>query len=118
LGGLVAAMAASPHPLVAALAVDMPFASPALFRLLRQLHAGEDAVVPITASGSEPLHAVYAVRCLASLRGALVGGRLGVRSALRTLVVREVRESEWRQADPSGRFALNLNRGEDLKLLE
>jgi molybdenum cofactor guanylyltransferase len=118
LGGLVAAMAASPHPLVAALAVDMPFASPAVFRLLRRVHAGEDAVVPIAALGPEPLHAVYAVRCLASLRGALAGGRFGVRSALRSLLVREVPESEWRQADPSGRFALNLNRVEDLKLLE
>jgi hypothetical protein len=37
---------------------------------------------------------------------------------LRSLVVREVPEAEWRTVDPDGRFALNVNRMEDLELLE
>jgi molybdenum cofactor guanylyltransferase len=118
LGGLVAAMAASPHPLVAALAVDMPFASPAVFRLLRQMHAGEDVVLPVTASGPEPLHAVYSTSCLGELRAALAQGRLGLRSVLKGLSIREVLEVEWRLADPGSTFALNLNRVEDLELLK
>jgi molybdopterin-guanine dinucleotide biosynthesis protein A len=44
LGGLVGGLAASPHHLLAAAAVDMPFVSPAVLRLLAGLHEDEDAV--------------------------------------------------------------------------
>jgi molybdopterin-guanine dinucleotide biosynthesis protein A len=117
MGGLAAALAASPHPLIAAVAVDMPFASPELFRLLVRLHAGEDAVVPVTGGGREPLHAIYARACLPKVRRALAEGRLALRGLLEGLTVRDVQETEWRPADPEGRFALNLNRAEDLPLL-
>jgi len=114
LAGLAAALEASPHRLVAVVAVDMPFANPRLLRLLARLHAGEDAVVPVTASGPEPLHAVYTTRALPEARLALSEGRLGVRRLLERLRVREVSEPEWRRADPRGRFALNVNSPQDL----
>jgi molybdopterin-guanine dinucleotide biosynthesis protein A len=117
LAGLVAGLGASPHPLLVAVAVDMPFASPEVLRLLAVLHAGEDAVVPVTASGTEPLHAAYARAALPALRMALAERRLALRAVLSGLRVREVHEPEWRAADPTGRFALNLNRTEDLPAL-
>ena len=117
LGGLVAGLAASPSALLAVVAVDMPLASPAVFRLLATLRRDEDAVVPVTSSGLEPLHAVYAHRALASLRASLEEGRLGLRAALARLSVRQVAEEEWRAADPTGRFALNLNVARDLAAL-
>jgi hypothetical protein len=40
-----------------------------------------------------------------------------MRAVLKGLRVREVPEAEWRVADPTGRFALNLNRAEDLAAL-
>jgi molybdopterin-guanine dinucleotide biosynthesis protein A len=120
LGGLVAGLAASPHPLLAAVAVDMPFASPALFELLAGLHEGEDAVVPRTGPRSEPqpLHAVYSAAALPALRAALAQGRLALHEVLTHMRVRWVGEDEWSVADPTGRFAINLNRAEDLGLLE
>jgi molybdopterin-guanine dinucleotide biosynthesis protein A len=117
LGGLAAALAASPHPLLAAVAVDMPFASAGLLRLLAGLCGGEDAVVPVTAHGREPLHAVYSAASLPAMRTALAEGRFALQALLDVLEVREVREDEWRQADPEGRFALNLNRAKDLSEL-
>ena len=117
LSGLVAGLAASPHDLLAAVAVDMPFASPELFRHLAERAVGVDAVVPVTASGREPLHAVYAASALPGLRAALFEDHLAVRDALGTLRVQEVTEDEWRQADPTGRFSLNVNRPEDLARL-
>jgi molybdopterin-guanine dinucleotide biosynthesis protein A len=113
LGGLIAGLEASPHPLMAVAAADMPFASPELFRELARLCGGHDAVVPVTSSGPEPLHAVYSRSAIAGLRLALSDGRLALRSALTTIRVREVREEEWRAGDPTGRFALNINRPED-----
>jgi len=118
LGGLVAGLAASPHPLLAVVAVDLPFASPALFRLLADLHRGEDAVVPRNDSGPQPLHAAYAAAALPRLRAALADRRLALQEVLAELEVRWVGEDEWRLADPAGRFAVNLNRPEDLDMIE
>lgn len=118
LSGLVAGLAASPHPLLAVVAVDLPFASPALFRLLADLHGGEDAVVPRNDSGPQPLHAVYATAALPRLRAALADGRLALQEVLADLEVRWVGEDEWRAADPAGRFAVNLNRPEDVDMIE
>jgi molybdenum cofactor guanylyltransferase len=114
LGGLVGGLAASPHHLLAAVAVDMPFVSPELLSLLADLQDGEDAVVPVTDSGAEPLHAVYAKTALPGLREASAKGRFVLRAVLEGLRVRLVEEAEWRRADPTGRFALNVNRPEDL----
>ena len=114
LGGLLGGLARSPHQLVATVAVDMPFASPKLLRLLADLHTGEDAVVPVTDAGVQPLHAVYATTAVAGLRRSRAAGRLALRLALEGLRVRRVEEGEWRSADPTGRFALNVNRPEDL----
>jgi molybdopterin-guanine dinucleotide biosynthesis protein A len=118
LGGLVSALAASPHELLAAVAVDMPFASPEVFRLLAALHDGEDAVVPMTSRGLEPLHAVYSRRALVSVRHALEDRRFRMRTLLETLAVRTVYRQEWGRADPDGRFATNLNTGGDLASLQ
>jgi molybdopterin-guanine dinucleotide biosynthesis protein A len=115
MGGLVGGLAASPHHLLAAAAVDMPFVSPELMQLLADLHDDQDAVVPVTDSGTEPLHAVYAKTALPLLREACADRRFALRAVLERLQVRLVPEGEWRPADPSGRFALNVNNPEDLK---
>jgi molybdopterin-guanine dinucleotide biosynthesis protein A len=115
LGGLLGGLAVSPHLLMAVVGVDMPFVSPQLMTLLARLHREEDAVVPVTRSGVEPLHAVYATTAVDGLRRTRAEGRVALRAALDTLRVRLVAEDEWKAADPTGKFALNLNRPEDLK---
>lgn len=114
LGGIVAGLEAAGHPLVAVVAVDMPFASPALLRMLAALAAGQDAVVPVTRQGPQPLHAVYATDAATAFRASFEAGRLSVRDALGLVRTRFVAPREWRAADPSGRFAENLNTPEDL----
>jgi molybdopterin-guanine dinucleotide biosynthesis protein A len=118
LAGIVAALEASPVRLLAVVAVDMPFASPEVFTLLAQLHVDEDAVVPVTAAGLEPLHAIYSRQALPMLRQALERGVFGLRSVLRQLRIRRVERSEWQAADPTGRFPLNLNSPADLSMLQ
>jgi molybdopterin-guanine dinucleotide biosynthesis protein A len=114
LGGLVAGLAASPHPLLAVVAVDMPFVSPEVLLLLANELGDGDAAIPVTDRGLEPLHAVYSVRALAGLRSALESGQLGLQQAVSDrLRIRRVDEPDWRAADPSGTFAVNLNRPED-----
>jgi molybdenum cofactor guanylyltransferase len=114
LGGLVAGLEASPHELVAVVAVDMPFASPELLRFLASLRQGEEAVVPRGATGLEPLHAVYSTSALPAMRNALAEGRYGLRQLLSDLRLREVGASEWSRSTIDPRFAFNINRPEDL----
>jgi molybdopterin-guanine dinucleotide biosynthesis protein A len=120
LGGIVAGLEAAPRPLVAVVAVDMPNCSPEVLRLLARLciEGDWDAAVPVTASGAQPLHAVYSRRrALPSLRSALVDGRLAMRHALADMRVALVGREVWGAADPDGRFAANLNNPADLALL-
>jgi molybdopterin-guanine dinucleotide biosynthesis protein A len=114
LGGLAAGLDASPHPLLAVCAVDMPFASPEVYRLLLSLVGDQQAAVPVTERGPQPLHAVYSTSALPAVRAALREGHLRALDLLADLRVREVRQDEWGAADPRGRFAVNVNRPEDL----
>jgi molybdopterin-guanine dinucleotide biosynthesis protein A len=114
LGGLVAGLEASPHALMAVVAVDMPYLSPELLGLLASLWQGEAAVVPMGETGREPLHAVYSTGALPALQGALADGRYGLRQLLSALAVREVDASQWAGRDIDPRFAFNINRPEDL----
>ena len=61
LGGLAGALHATKNPLLALVACDMPFVSPALFEYERDrmVASGADVVIPSTTQGLEPLHAVY-----------------------------------------------------------
>jgi molybdopterin-guanine dinucleotide biosynthesis protein A len=114
ISGLVAALSASPHDLLVAAAVDMPFVSADVFRLLLELRAHEDAVVPVAREGRQPLHALYHRSALPHLADVLERGRYGLREALAGLDVRDVGRKEWGAVDPHGRFDLNLNTQEDL----
>jgi molybdopterin-guanine dinucleotide biosynthesis protein A len=117
LGGIVAGLEAASTDLVAVVAVDMPFASGTLFRLLAGDRVDEDAVLPVTLRGAEPLHGVYARTAVTVLRARLDGGERAVHRALEACRVRYVEEDEWRTVDPSGRFASNVNLPDDLMAL-
>jgi molybdenum cofactor guanylyltransferase len=115
LAGVVAGLEASPHLLMAVVAVDLPFLDPGLLAALARLRDDEDAVVPVTSAGPQPLHAVYATSALRALADRLSTGRLSMRAALGGLTTRLVDEAEWRAFDPTGRFAINVNEPRDLE---
>lgn len=119
LAGLVAALdaltASAPGRLVAVVAVDMPFASPALLAALARMASGAGAVVPVTDDGMQPLHAVYAASAARPLMAALARGVRSIRDALAELDdVRLVGEDEWRAHEPDATFAWNVNTPGDL----
>ena len=61
--------------------------------MLRSLHKGDDAVVPIIGGRSQPLLAAYRVRLAPRLRALLDDGAFGLRDIPRTSAVRQV--GEW-----------------------
>ena len=100
--------------------VDTPLLAPAFVRaVLRSLHKGDDAVVPIIGGRSQPLLAAYRVRIAPRLRALLDDGAFGLRDIPRTSVVRQVGEwelisdPELDDADPRLSSAENANTPEE-----
>jgi molybdopterin-guanine dinucleotide biosynthesis protein A len=114
LGGLVAVLRTTPHQLCAVVAVDMPDLDAGLLRWLADSWGGEDVVVPVSARGPEPLHAVYAVSALPAAEQLLIRAQLSMRTLLAALRVRLVDARAVSRPDVAARFAINLNRPEDV----
>ena len=100
--------------------VDTPLLAPAFVRaVLRSLHKGDDAVVPIIGGRSQPLLAAYRVRLAPRLRALLDDGAFGLRDIPRTSAVRQVGEwelisdPELDAADPRLSSAENANTPEE-----
>jgi molybdopterin-guanine dinucleotide biosynthesis protein A len=115
LGGIVAGLESARRPLVAVVAVDMPYVHAGVLAALAEVWAGEPAVVPLVAGRLEPLHAVYCTSAAGELRALLEAGQRSVAEALRVLGARVVPAADLGRQDPGCRFALSLNRPEDLR---
>ena len=112
LHGLLTSMRA---PRVFVFACDMPGASLKLADRLAQENA--DAVVPVSPSGDEPLHAVYSPTCVPEIERAASEGRWGMIRLLdhvRTVRV-TVDPGEWTESVVPPFF--NLNTPDDLVTL-
>ena len=121
LGGLYTALSVAEHSILAAVACDMPFASPALFKYERLLlsQTGADVVIPATPDGLEPLHAVYRREaCLPVVRAALAAGDLKMVGWLQEVSVRIVLPEEVLRFDPHGLAFWNLNTPQEFHLAE
>jgi molybdopterin-guanine dinucleotide biosynthesis protein A len=91
-------------------ACDMPFLNIELLRAMTEMLSDDvDAAVPVTATGTEPLHAAYRDCAVEPFLSAVAAGERSLRGALDRLRVRTVGESEWRPIDPEGRSFLNVN---------
>jgi molybdopterin-guanine dinucleotide biosynthesis protein A len=109
LAGIAAGLEAAHHDLVAVLAVDMPFASPAVFGLLAGLWRGEAAVIPVVGGGWEPLHGVWARSSAPLIAERLEVGDRAVMRVLATLDIRLACDDEWMTVEPTATFCANLN---------
>jgi molybdopterin-guanine dinucleotide biosynthesis protein A len=100
--------------------VDTPLLAPAFVRaVLRALHKGDDAVVPIVGGRSQPLLAAYRVRLAPRLLALLDDGASGLRDIPRAAAVRQVGEwelvsdPELDEADPRLTSVSNANTPEE-----
>lgn len=79
LSGLASGLVNADHELACVLAVDLPYADPALLAVLAARWQGEAVLVPSVGNRAQPLHAVWATSGAVSL-AVLVGD--GVRSVM------------------------------------
>jgi molybdenum cofactor guanylyltransferase len=114
LGGLAAALRASPHRLIAVVAVDLPWIDSRLIRMLAARIGDSDVAVCETGHGIEPLHAVYATSILAAAETALTRSDRSLRRLIEQSNAVRITEREWRDAGISDRFTRNINTPDDL----
>lgn len=117
LAGIEAALHHARHELVLVLAGDHPGAAPAVLRsLVRTLAATEsaDAVALGTARGPQPLVAAYRRRSRQVVSNLLDAGERRATTLPDHLTVVTVAESTWRDADPRGRTAFDVDTPDDL----
>lgn len=121
LGGLYTALSAARNPYVAVVACDMPFASKEIFALEMVLlqETGAEAVVPRSAGGTEPFHAVYRREsCLPCVRAVLEAGKRRVDAWFGEVNIRYLEPEEMLPYDPEGLAFLNINTPEELREVE
>jgi len=113
LGGIYTAVFHSTSPQTFCLACDMPFPNPAVIAYLREVAPGYDVVVPRTADGYQPLHAVYSRTCLPAMETLLHADRLKIDGLFPLVRLRTVEEPELRPLDPALRCFVNVNTPEE-----
>lgn len=115
LGGLYTAVFNSAFPRTFCIACDMPFPNRAVIAHLQGLAPDADVVVPRTADGYQPLHAVYGKTCLPPMERLLAADRLKIDQLYSAVRLRIVEGQELRVLDPLQLAFVNVNTREELE---
>jgi molybdopterin-guanine dinucleotide biosynthesis protein A len=114
LGGIYTGLEALSDQAGFFVACDMPFLNPALIRHLIRVRDDFDAVVPRIDWKIEPLHALYAKRCLPLVKESISAGEYQAREFYQKIRLKYVEADEIRTFDPELRSFFNVNRPEEL----
>ncbi|MFP4634244.1 MAG: formate dehydrogenase accessory sulfurtransferase FdhD [Nitriliruptoraceae bacterium] len=113
--GLEAALAGTDRDLLVVVATDHPYlAPPVLAELVRRLEAApdRDAAALVTDRGPQPLVGAYRRRALPRIRALLDAGERRATAVLDALD--PIHLDDWRELDPSGRTARDVDTPADL----
>ena len=113
LAGIHAGLHFAAHHRIFVVACDMPYLNDDLILYLSSLSGDEDAVIPRSHTGFEPVHAFYGGRSIIEIGNALAAGRRKIMDALAPLQVRIVDVPELVRFDPLDLSFCNINTPED-----
>ncbi|MRR15902.1 MAG: molybdenum cofactor guanylyltransferase [Deltaproteobacteria bacterium] len=97
---------------------DMPFLNRDFIEYLLAQHGKGEVIVPETAEGFQPLHAVYSRNCLPSIKRLLLMDKLKITGFYRDMRVLPISEERIRPFNEDGRLFLNLNTPEDMEKVQ
>ncbi len=117
LGGLYTGLFYTAEEYAFAAACDIPFLNRPFIEYMASQAEGYDIVVPAPPDGLQPLHAVYARRCLPAIRSLLDRGRLQIKEFYPGQRILKIPPETLHRFDPEGRMFLNVNTPEDFRKL-
>jgi len=113
LGGIATALRTSSASWSLVVACDLPYLTKTWLEYLvgRALSASADvdAVLPMNASGAEPLCAMYHKRSEPAIRRAMESGIRKVHDALASIRIEPIESAQWREFDRDGSLFKNMN---------
>lgn len=115
LGGMHAGLLCSPTPYIFVFACDMPFIEEWFVCYMISRLGNEDILVPHNGESVEPLHAIYARRCLPAIEAQLDADRRCVQSFFPDVSLTYIEKDELQQLGLPDCYFLNLNTAEDLQ---
>jgi molybdopterin-guanine dinucleotide biosynthesis protein A len=121
LGGLYTALSSAHEELAAVVACDMPFVNTSLLMALRDelLRGNWDAVIPDSAQGPEPFHAVYRpATCLPPIAAALQADKWRVDAWFGDVRLKRFTSEEIAVYDPQRLAFYNVNTPDEWKEAE
>jgi len=118
IAGLHAALIHSSSAYSFVTACDMPFIDAMIIRSLCGLrNAVDDAVVPSSEGGQEPLHALYSSACKDVFETALKRGERKIQDVLKRMKIRKVTYEELQSLGCQATSFLNVNTPEDYEVI-
>lgn len=117
LAGIETALAASRHPITIIIAVDHPWVTPAVLRLLAEtLESAPDhqAAMLATDRGPQPLVAAYRQTALSTITRLLDDGERRAMAVVDALNMTAIDPEVWRRADPRGWSVRDLDTPTDV----
>ena len=114
LGGLYTGLSFSSFHYSFCVACDMPFLKENLIEYLLGRIDGYNAIVPRTADGFQPLHAIYSKDCLEPIARTVREGKSKIIDFYPLVKLRVVEENEFLFLDPLKESFTNINTPEDL----
>jgi len=115
LAGIHAGLCHSGSEAIFVVACDMPYLNPALVERVAGAEGAADVVIPRSAAGLEPLHALYSKRCLSAIEASLEQGEHRIVSFLPSVRVQEIPQSEVAALDPLYTSFSNINTPEQYR---
>jgi molybdopterin-guanine dinucleotide biosynthesis protein A len=113
--GLYSGLNAMQSPAALVIAVDMPFAQPALLAFLLSQYQENTLLVPVVENVPQVLLALYPRSVLPLIETLLQQGKRAPRALLEIAPVRYIEESQLREVDPQLRSFVGINTSEELK---
>jgi len=114
LGGLYTGLCFSSFQYSFCVGCDMPFLKETLIRFLIERLADEDVLVPRTADGLQPLHALYSKNCLGPIKELLDQGGFKIIDFYPKVKSRTIEEKDFLFLDPTKESFHNVNTPDEL----
>jgi molybdenum cofactor guanylyltransferase len=116
LGGTYTGLLAADSEYAVVVGCDMPFLNVKILTYMVDIANGFDIVVPrMSGRLFEPLHGVYAKRCVLKMKTHLEAGFLSITPILSEFKVRYLEKEEYLPLDPKMLSFFNINYPEDLE---